>query len=99
MNILVQSISLNGLKAPVVAYVDLLIDGWLAIHGAKLCNSNGRVFVAMPNKIGGDGEWHDSVYPINRMGREAIHKAVVDAYVSLYGSDRLAAPVLPHPDL
>lgn len=62
------------------AVANVTIDNMIAIHDIRVIQTNGRMFIAMPNKQINDGTYKDIVHPINQAGRDMITEAVISAY-------------------
>lgn len=67
-------------KGALVAFASLTIGKCLAINGVKLMNGKKGHFVSMPSVKGKDDEYHDIVFPVTKEMRNAITKAVIEAY-------------------
>ena len=62
------------------AYVTITIDDCFVVRDLKVIMGNTGLFVAMPSKKRKDGQFRDIAHPLNQETREAIEKAVFDAY-------------------
>lgn len=62
------------------AYVSITIEGVFVVRDLKIIRGNTGLFVAMPSKKRKDGQFKDIAHPLNQETREAIEKAVFDAY-------------------
>lgn len=62
------------------AYVSITIDNCFVIRDLKIIEGTGGLFVAMPSKKRKDGQFKDIAHPLNQETRDAIEKAVFDAY-------------------
>ncbi len=62
------------------AYVSITINDAFVIRDLKVIKGNGGLFVAMPSKKRKDGQFRDIAHPLNQETRDAIEKAVFDAY-------------------
>jgi stage V sporulation protein G len=62
------------------AYVSITIDSCFVVRDLKIIRGNVGLFVAMPSKKRKDGQFKDVAHPLNQETREAIEKAVFEAY-------------------
>ncbi|MGE0764420.1 MAG: septation regulator SpoVG [Bdellovibrionales bacterium] len=62
------------------AYVSITIDECFVVRDLKVIRGNDGLFVAMPSKKRKDGQFKDIAHPLNQETRDAIEKAVFDAY-------------------
>lgn len=55
-----------------------------AVHGIKICSGEKGLFISMPSSsyvdANGEKKYRDTFHPITKEGREALIKAVFDAY-------------------
>lgn len=62
------------------AAASITIDDCFVIHDLRVVETEGGLFVAMPNKRMGTGEFRDIAHPINNETRDYIAKLVIDKY-------------------
>ncbi len=62
------------------AAASITIDGCFVVHDLRVVENEGNLFVAMPNKRLGTGEYRDVAHPINSETRDQIAKLVIDKY-------------------
>lgn len=62
------------------AFVDVVFDDAFVVHGMKVIKGRNDLFVAMPNKKGGDGSFKDIAHPINNEMRVELEAAILNAY-------------------
>lgn len=62
------------------AYVSITLDGCFVVRDLKVIRGNNGLFVAMPSKKRKDGQFKDIAHPLNQETREAIEKAVFEAF-------------------
>ena len=62
------------------AVVSITIDDEFVVHDIKVIEGEKGLFIAMPSRRAGDGEYRDIAHPINQVMREEIQAAVLDAY-------------------
>lgn len=61
------------------ALVSIVIDDSIAIHGLKIIDHNGKLFVSFPSVVQG-GARLDIVHPINSSTRQLVESAVMEVY-------------------
>lgn len=61
------------------AYASAVIGTHFAVHGMKVYEGEGGLFVAMPNRKVGE-EYTDTFHAITKEGRERLQKSVLAAY-------------------
>lgn len=63
------------------AYVDIVIDNSLAIHGVRLVEGQKGFFLSFPStKWERDGRYYAVVHPVSKEAREAIWHAVLGEF-------------------
>lgn len=62
------------------AYASITLEDAFIIRDLKIIDGNGGLFVAMPSKKRKDGQFKDIAHPLNQETRQAIEKAVFEAY-------------------
>lgn len=62
------------------AIVSITIDGEFAVHDIKLIDGSNGLFVAMPSKKLGKGEFRDIAHPLSSSTREVIKDAIFQEY-------------------
>lgn len=62
------------------AVASITIDGEFVIHDIKVIESDKGLFIAMPSKKDGNGEFKDVAHPINTATRMSIQNAVIAKY-------------------
>ena len=58
-------------------------DDEFAIHDIKIIEGDKGLFIAMPSRKTPEGEFRDIAHPISRDAREALQKAILEAYEKL----------------
>ena len=74
------------------AYVVIVIDDSLAIHGLRIIEGENGLFVSMPSRKQQDGKFVDVVHPINPQTREMIEHSVLVEYQRVVGKAISAVP-------
>ena len=62
------------------AVVSITLDDEFVVHDIKVIEGEKGLFIAMPSKKSGDGEYRDVAHPINSSTREMIQTVILDAY-------------------
>lgn len=62
------------------AYVTITLDDCFVVRDLKIIKGNDGLFVAMPSKKRKDGQFKDIAHPLNQETRNAIEKAVFEAF-------------------
>lgn len=62
------------------AIVSITMDGEFAVHDIKLIDGSNGLFIAMPSKKLGKGEFRDIAHPLSSTTREKIKTAVFAEY-------------------
>jgi len=61
-------------------FANVTFDNAFVIRGMKIIQGNNGYFVSMPSRKRPDGTHQDIAHPVNREMRNAIEKAVLEAY-------------------
>ena len=70
------------------AIVSITLDEAFVVHDIKVIEGEKGLFIAMPSRKAGDGEYRDIAHPINAETREMVQKAILNAYeAALLSSD------------
>lgn len=69
------------------AVASITIDSEFVVHDIKVIQGSDKLFIAMPSKKDGDGNFKDIAHPINTATRTKIQKAVLDKYEEVIGSE------------
>ena len=62
------------------AVVSITIDDEFVVHDIKVIEGEKGLFIAMPSRRSGDGEYRDIAHPINAEMRQVVEDAVLKAY-------------------
>ena len=62
------------------AVVSITIDEEFVVHDIKVIEGEKGLFIAMPSRKAGDGEYRDIAHPINSETREQIQKLILEKY-------------------
>ena len=62
------------------AIVSITIDDEFVIHDIKVIEGEKGLFIAMPSRRAGDGEYRDIAHPINSDTREKVQNIILETY-------------------
>lgn len=62
------------------AIVSVTFDNEFVVHDIKVIDGQNGLFVAMPSRKMGDGDFRDIAHPINAETREKIQEAIFKEY-------------------
>ena len=62
------------------AIVSITLDNEFVIHDIKVIEGEKGLFIAMPSRKAGDGDFRDIAHPINSGTREKIQNTILDRY-------------------
>ena len=68
------------------AVASITIDGEVVVHDIKVIQGNDKLFIAMPSKKDGNGDFKDIAHPINTATRTKIQDAVLAKYEEVIGN-------------
>lgn len=69
------------------AVASITIDGEFVVHDIKVIESDKGLFIAMPSKKDGNGEYKDVAHPLNTKTRMEIRDAVIAKYDEVIGNE------------
>lgn len=64
------------------AVVSITLDNEFVVHDIKVIEGEKGLFIAMPSRKAGDGEYRDIAHPINSETREKIQRIILERYES-----------------
>ncbi len=62
------------------AVVSITLDNEFVVHDIKIIEGEKGMFIAMPSRRAGDGEYRDIAHPINSDTREKIQSIILEKY-------------------
>lgn len=62
------------------AVVSVTFDEIFVVHDIKVIEGEKRLFIAMPSRRSGDGEYRDIAHPINSEMRDKLQKEILEKY-------------------
>jgi stage V sporulation protein G len=62
------------------AVVSITIENEFVVHDIKVIEGEKGLFIAMPSRKAGDGEYRDIAHPINSETRENLQKLILEKY-------------------
>ena len=69
------------------AVVSITIDEEFVVHDIKVIEGEKGLFIAMPSRRAGDGEYRDIAHPINSQTREMIQNIILERYEAVLEED------------
>lgn len=69
------------------AIVSITLDGEFVVHDIKVIEGEKGLFIAMPSRRAGDGEYRDIAHPINSEIREMIQNIILEKYETVLEED------------
>jgi len=61
----------------------VVLDDSFAIHGIRIIEGDGGLFIAMPSRKSNNDEYHDIAHPITQECRQMFQDAIVEGYNNL----------------
>lgn len=71
------------------AVVSITFDDEFVVHDIKVIDGQNGMFVAMPSKKVGDGDFRDIAHPINPETRAKIQAAILEEYDRVSAEEEL----------
>jgi stage V sporulation protein G len=65
------------------AVVSITFNDEFVVHDIKIIEGEKGLFIAMPSRKAGDGEYRDIAHPLNTETREQIQGIILDHYQSM----------------
>ncbi len=62
------------------AVVSITFDSDFVVHDIKVIEGEKGLFIAMPSRKAGDGEYRDIAHPINSETRQRIQDIILESY-------------------
>ena len=62
------------------AVVSMTLDDEFVVHDIKIIVGDKGLFIAMPSRRAGDGEFRDIAHPINSETRDMIQRVILEKY-------------------
>ena len=62
------------------AVVSITLDNEFVVHDIKVIEGEKGLFIAMPSRKAGDGEYRDIAHPINSETRDKIQRIILEKY-------------------
>ena len=62
------------------AVVSITLDNEFVVHDIKVIDGDKGLFIAMPSRKTGDGEYKDIAHPINPITRSKIQETILEHY-------------------
>lgn len=62
------------------AVVSITLDNEFVFHDIKVIEGDQGLFIAMPSRKAGNGEYRDIAHPINSETRERVQRVILESY-------------------
>ncbi len=62
------------------AVASITLDGEFVVHDIKIIDGEKGLFIAMPSRKTGEGEYRDIAHPINSTTRDSMQAQILKAY-------------------
>ena len=62
------------------AVVSITLDNEFVVHDIKVIDGDKGLFIAMPSRKTGEGEYRDIAHPINSSTRDRIQQVILEHY-------------------
>lgn len=62
------------------AIVSITLDNEFVVHDIKVIEGDKGLFIAMPSRKSGNGEYRDIAHPINSETRDRIQTIILESY-------------------
>lgn len=62
------------------AVVSIALDDEFVVHDIKVIEGDKGLFIAMPSRRSGDGEYRDIAHPINSDTRDVLQNVILQEY-------------------
>ncbi|MDD7215183.1 MAG: septation regulator SpoVG [Firmicutes bacterium] len=69
------------------AVASVTFDGEFVVHDIKVIDGRNGLFIAMPSKKMGEGDFRDIAHPLTSETRNKIKEAILDAYDNIDEED------------
>jgi stage V sporulation protein G len=70
-------------RSKIVGLADVTLNKCFVVKDIKVCDGKKGIFVAMPSARDGNGDHHDTAFPITKEFREQLNNAVLDRYAKV----------------
>ncbi|MBQ5441078.1 MAG: septation regulator SpoVG [Firmicutes bacterium] len=87
MNITDIRIRKVGDESKLKAVASITFDGEFVVHDIKVIDGQNGMFIAMPSKKMGEGDFRDIAHPLTQEVRTQLRDAVLDAYNKAFAED------------
>ncbi len=87
MNITDIRIRKVGDESKLKAVASITFDGEFVVHDIKVIEGQNGMFIAMPSKKMGEGDFRDIAHPLTQEVRTQLKDAVLDAYNKAFSEE------------
>ncbi len=88
MNITDVRVKLLDKEGKMKAVASVTLDNEFVIHDIKIIEGSKGLFIAMPSRKSGEGEYRDIAHPIKSETRDMMKQIVIEAYEKELASPR-----------
>lgn len=81
----------TGLEGKVRAHCSVVFDGAFVVHDLRVVEGERGLFLSMPRRKTGEGEYKDMAHPITAEARELLSKTVLEAYTAAERDEKVSA--------
>ena len=74
----------GGNESKLKAVASITFDGEFVVHDIKVIEGQNGMFIAMPSKKMGEGDFRDIAHPLTQEVRTQLKDAVLDAYAKAF---------------
>ena len=75
------------------AVVSITLDNEFVVHDIKVIEGDKGLFIAMPSRKSGDGEYRDIAHPINSQIRNKIQTVILEKYEEALQEDAVTTEI------
>lgn len=76
------------------AFCSVIFDDVFIVHSVKVIRGRDGLFVAMPSREVGEGQYRDIAHPINNDFRLELERTVLDRYYEVVGQSEAEADMV-----
>lgn len=77
------------------AVVSITLDEEFVVHDIKVIEGDKGLFIAMPSRRAGDGEYRDIAHPINSETRGRLQQIILEQYNKVMAETAAGEEVVP----
>ena len=78
----------GNIGGQIKAYTEITIENSLVLKGFKILQSeSGGLFIGYPNQKTRDGNYKDTIIPLDNKTKEYVRREIIDKYKELYSDE------------